>query len=105
MKNYLCNIVFSVILLMLFSCGSNEKSTITERKEITLQTLKDKIKGGWARQTIGCTYGGPTEFKFKGSIIQDYQNMVWYDDYIKEIFDQDPGLYDDVYGFDLCTGT
>jgi ligand-binding SRPBCC domain-containing protein len=30
-------------------------------------------------------------------MIQDYQNMVWHDHYIKETFDLDPGLYDDVY--------
>ena len=31
--------------------------------EIDKATLQDKIRGGWAGQTIGCTYGGPTEFK------------------------------------------
>jgi hypothetical protein len=30
-------------------------------KEIPLDVLQDKIKGGWAGQTISCTYGGPTE--------------------------------------------
>ena len=24
--------------------------------------LRDKIRGGWAAQTIGVTFGGPTEF-------------------------------------------
>jgi hypothetical protein len=61
------------------------------------ETLKDKIKGGWAGQTIGVTYGGPTEFKFKGTMIQDYQQMVWYDSYIEDLYKEDPGLYDDVY--------
>lgn len=70
---------------------------LPDEASITTSVLKDKIKGGWAGQTIGCTFGGPTEFKFKGTMIQDYQNMVWYDDYIKEIFEIDPGLYDDVY--------
>lgn len=64
---------------------------------ISAQILRDKIRGGWAGQTIGCTYGGPTEFQFKGSMIEDYQNIEWYDDYIKDIFEQDPGLFDDVY--------
>ena len=87
------------VLLVLASCCSNEKP-VTKNKissTISLNDLKDKIKGGWAGQTIGCTYGGPTEFKFKGTMIQDYQQMIWYDDYIKEIFALDPGLYDDVY--------
>jgi hypothetical protein len=67
--------------------------TITVSKEV----LQDKIKGGWAGQTIGCTYGGPTEFKYKGGIIHDSAPLVWYDDYAYETFIEDPGLYDDVY--------
>lgn len=59
--------------------------------------LKDKIKGGWAGQTIGCTYGGPTEFKYKGGLISDNAPIIWYDDYIYDTFIEDPGLYDDVY--------
>ena len=59
--------------------------------------LKDKIKGGWAAQTIGCTFGGPTEFRFRGSFIQDYQSISWYDGYLKDTFENAPGLYDDVY--------
>ena len=34
---------------------------------ISKEALKDKIKGGWAGQTIGVTFGGPTEFKFNGT--------------------------------------
>ncbi|GHV01593.1 hypothetical protein FACS1894159_09660 [Bacteroidia bacterium] len=60
-------------------------------------TLLDKIRGGWAGQTIGCTYGGPTEFKYKGGMIHDQSPIVWYDDYALETFRDDPGLYDDVY--------
>lgn len=60
-------------------------------------TLLDKIKGGWAGQTIGCTYGGPTEFKYKGGIIPQEEPIPWYDSYCKDTFEEDPGLYDDVY--------
>lgn len=60
-------------------------------------TIEDKIRGGWFGQTIGCTYGGPTEFKYKGSIINDEIPIPWYDDYIYDTFIEDPGLYDDVY--------
>jgi hypothetical protein len=57
----------------------------------------DKIKGGWAGQTIGCTYGGSTEFSFNGTMIQDYTPIEWYDGYIKWWYENIPGLYDDVY--------
>jgi hypothetical protein len=89
---------FSAITILL-SCGKKDiqDSVLPERFTLSERVLKDKIKGGWAGQTIGCTFGGPTEFKFKGTMIQDYQQMIWYDSYIKEIFELDPGLYDDVY--------
>ncbi len=82
------------------SC-SNQSST-TEKKnpsEVTIGKAKllDKIKGGWAGQTIGCTYGGPTEFKFCGTMIQDYVPIEWGDGRIKQQFEKGPGLYDDVY--------
>ena len=48
--------------------------------EIDEATLRDKIRGGWAGQTIGGTYGGPTEFKYKGALISDEAPIVWYDD-------------------------
>jgi len=95
--NRLISVVF--LILTLFSCQRKaaEPSATPEQVTMNKKVLFDKIKGGWAGQTIGCTYGGPTEFKFKGTMIQDYQQMVWYDDYIREIYELDPGLYDDVY--------
>jgi hypothetical protein len=59
--------------------------------------LKDKIKGGWAGQTIGCTFGGPTEFRFQGTFIPDYQPIRWDDGAILSSFRNSPGLYDDIY--------
>src|SRR4028119_1632598 len=61
------------------------------------EALKDKIMGGWAGQTIGVTFGGPTEFRFNGTMINDYQPITWYDGYIKHTMDNNPGLYDDIY--------
>jgi ADP-ribosylglycohydrolase len=59
--------------------------------------LQDKIKGGWAGQTIGVTFGGPYEFRFNGTFIQDYQPLVWKDGYLKSTMLNNPGLYDDLY--------
>ena len=61
------------------------------------QQLKDKIKGGWAGQTIGVTFGGPYEFRFQGTFIGDYQSLSWYDGYLKNVMANNPGLYDDLY--------
>ncbi|MCQ2155306.1 MAG: ADP-ribosylglycohydrolase family protein [Bacteroidales bacterium] len=87
MKNVFC-LIFSIILLV--SC--------TEKITISREDLADKIKGGWAGQTFGCTYGGPTEFRYRGEMIPDDYVAPWDEDNrIKWYFDNNPGLYDDVY--------
>ena len=92
----------AVLSLSVISCTPQEKSTteaFTDGQMISLRkdVLKDKIMGGWAGQTIGCTYGGPTEFHFQGTMIQDYQPITWNDGVIKWYYENAPGLYDDVY--------
>lgn len=68
-------------------------------KTVTLSraTLMDKIKGGWAGKVIGCTYGGPTEFKYPGKMIPDSVSILWNDTLVRHNYDTFPGLYDDVY--------
>ncbi|HEX7072308.1 MAG TPA: ADP-ribosylglycohydrolase family protein [Rhodothermales bacterium] len=65
--------------------------------ELPLDVLRDKIMGGWAAQTIGVTFGGPTEFRYNGTTIADYEPIPWYDGYMKWYYDNAPGLYDDIY--------
>ena len=60
------------------------------------QVLQDKIRGAWAGQVIGCTYGGPTEFKYSNFIPDEY-TIDWNKHLIKWWYDHVPGLYDDVY--------
>lgn len=78
-----------------FSIASAQKKS--ELKAIDKTTLMDKIKGGWAGKTIGCTYGGPVEFAYNGTMIQDYYPLTFPKDRIKWYYDHQPGLYDDLY--------
>ena len=39
-------------------------------REISRAELADKIRGGWAGQMIGVSFGAPTEFKSNGKIIE-----------------------------------
>lgn len=39
----------------------------------------------------------PTEFKFNGTMIQEYTPIPWPEHYIKWWYENTPGLYDDVY--------
>ena len=64
---------------------------------ITKEVLKDKIKGAWASQTIGCTYGGPTEFRYRKRIIPDSIEIKWSDSLMYKYMTRSPGLYDDIY--------
>ncbi|HLA59800.1 MAG TPA: ADP-ribosylglycohydrolase family protein, partial [Puia sp.] len=83
----------TLLLSVCLSCFAFSQKTLT----LTKDQLKDKIKGGWAGQTIGVTFGGPYEFRFNGTYIQDYQPLLWYDGYLKNTMLNIPGLYDDLY--------
>jgi len=88
MKKY-----FTCILILLSVINISAQKNFT----ITKEDLKDKIMGGWAGQTIGVTFGGPYEFRFNGSFIQDYQPLVWKDGLLKDNMVNNAGLYDDLY--------
>ncbi len=80
------------------ACRPSPKGGATgPRTEIGRSALLDKIKGGWAGQVIGCTFGGPTEFHFPGAMIGDYMPIRWDETIIARLFERSPGLYDDVY--------
>jgi hypothetical protein len=90
----------TLVALIVISCQPSVKKAYPQPDSmITLskQQLKDKIKGGWAGQVMGVTYGGPTEFKYMGSIIQDYVPVPWDETRYQYWYTQSPGLYDDIY--------
>jgi hypothetical protein len=69
--------ILVIQLVGLFCFGALQAKPI--QVKISNQVLFDKIKGAWAGQTIGVTYGGETEFKYKGTMIQDYIDIEWND--------------------------
>jgi len=77
----------------MIACQSAPPETITLSKE----ELMDKIKGAWAAQTIGVTFGSPVEFRYNSTMIQDYQQLEWYDGMLKDTYEDEPGAYDDIY--------
>lgn len=81
------------LLLIFLAATTAAGRTVT----IPTETLKDKIRGAWAGQTIGCTYGGPTEFRYRDRIIPDSIPIEWPEHFVKWYFDHAPGLYDDIY--------
>ncbi len=94
---FVSTVCLLAVWMMPHSISAAPIKTLPAKVTISTEKLMDKIKGGWAGQTIGCTFGGPTEFKYPGSMIQDYVPIVWPDGYIKYWYENIPGLYDDVY--------
>lgn len=85
------------ILAVLITFSAFGQNTLSNEVRFSPNELMDKLKGGWAGQVIGVTFGGPTEFKYNGTFIQDYAVIPWWDGYIKETMRKVPGLYDDIY--------
>jgi hypothetical protein len=74
-----------------------ERNSFPEEIAISKDTLMNKIKGGWAGQVIGCTYGGPTEFQWNGTMIDDNYTIPWDETRMLWYYENSPGLYDDLY--------
>ena len=86
-----------ILVLALLPAATSAGKVKTKTITLTKEQLMDKIKGAWAGQTIGCTYGGPVEFVYRASIIPDSVKLKWNEHGIKGYFDIITGLYDDVY--------
>ena len=84
-----------LFLSLLFLCSL----PLSSRPKLTMSrdVLLDKIKGGWAGQTIGCAYGGPTEFCYRGIVIPDDVEIKYPEHHLQWFYDHSPGLFDDVY--------
>lgn len=100
----ICNkIILSAFVIMglIVSCTTKDSSSndilSSGSVDMSKASIQDKIKGGWAGQTIGVVYGAPVEFKYNGSIIHEAQNIPWNEHYVKYWWDKKPGLFDDIY--------
>lgn len=101
-SNYKSWLVVLMMSIVASGCkpGANASSEdILSKGTITISRaeLQNKIKGGWAGQTIGVVYGAPVEFKYQGSLIDDQMNIPWNEHYVKYWWDKKPGLFDDIY--------
>ncbi len=90
-------VLFSIILIASCTSKPTVEKQQTLKNSLTKSELQDKIKGGWAGQVIGCTYGGPTEFRYNGVMIPDSVSIPWDSTRCLWYYQNAPGLYDDVY--------
>ena len=62
---------------------------------LSVDGLRDKIRGGWAGQMIGVSYGFPTEFAYRERIIPENELPEWQADMVSAALEQDD-LYVDI---------
>lgn len=89
-KVSMCLSSLFIMLFLLNSVGAKDF-------KISKEKLLDKVKGAWAAQVIGVTFGGPTEFRFRGTFIPDHQPIAWNEGLMQWWYENAPGLYDDIY--------
>jgi hypothetical protein len=65
-KSIALTLVLSLPLVCVPATGQKLKEGA---RRISRASLEDKIRGGWAGQMIGVSYGAPTEFRSNGKII------------------------------------
>ncbi len=75
--------VAAVSLALVFAAGCQG-----DVRRITVKDYVDKMKAGWVGQMAGVGWGGPTEFKWIGSIIPEEKMPKWQPEMINQ-FGQD----------------
>ena len=97
-------ITLTLVMVVAMLCSTVHAAQPSSKKlprQITMskEKLMDKIKGAWAGQVLGCTYGGPTEFQYRGHMIGDDRHIPWGEDIdqVANMLNRVPTLYDDVY--------
>lgn len=81
----------SLALLFPLGCAAADRplaeTTGKPRRSISTEDFEDKVRGGWAGQMIGVTYGAPTEFRWQQRIVDI--DRQWKPEEIKGALDQD----------------
>jgi hypothetical protein len=75
-KILVLSIAMAVFLIP--SCQTDQLETV----DLTREVLLDKIRGGWVGKAYGVSFGGPTEFRYQGKIIEgplelDPKGLEW----------------------------
>ncbi|MEX6634522.1 ADP-ribosylglycohydrolase family protein [Hyphococcus lacteus] len=70
---------------------------LAEEFKLSRDELMNKIKGAWAAQTIGVTYGFPVEFRFQSALVPESFPVPWDENSLKNTYEYSPGAYDDIY--------
>jgi hypothetical protein len=78
-------ILASTVFMLNVHCASD----VPKHLQISKTELLNKIKGGWAGQTIGVCYGLPTEFRYQQEIVPESVQMKLTGEFILKRFNND----------------
>jgi hypothetical protein len=79
--------LIGAFLLALPGCQPETEHPSVTTRTISPEDFEDKVRGGWAGQMIGVTYGAPTEFRHLQKIMEGPRD--WKPDELKGALDQD----------------
>jgi len=79
-KAVVAGLVILIVPIAIFAAG-------TASHNITRQSLEDKVRGGWAGQMIGVSYGAPTEFRSNAKINES--EITWSPERVSNSIQQD----------------
>jgi hypothetical protein len=77
-------LAFALVALVATAAAS---SSSTPERRLSRTALADKVRGGWAGQMIGVSFGAPTEFRSRGRIYEG--ELAWTPDRVENAIHQD----------------
>jgi hypothetical protein len=77
---------FALVLVALVATVAASSPPPPERR-VSRTALADKVRGGWAGQMIGVSFGAPTEFRSRGRIFEG--ELPWTPDRVENAIHQD----------------
>jgi len=75
------------ILAIILTVGVVASQSPTNTRRIGTSVLEDKIRGGWAGQMIGVSYGAATEFRARGTTFD--AELTWSPERVSNSIGQD----------------
>jgi hypothetical protein len=88
MRRTLACTVVALTFLCDFSNPDLKAQSSGATRHIARKEFVNRVRGGWAGQMIGVSFGAPTEFQYLGKIIEG-ELPPWRSDYVTRSIDQD----------------
>jgi hypothetical protein len=82
------SVLFALATCSLVMTGPRSVRAGQDTRTLARQVFADKVRGGWAGQMIGVSFGAPTEFRSNGKILEG-DLPAWTPDRVQNAIDQD----------------